>query len=169
MKSILSLVVILLIGITMITLLSRCTNKQKVGTNTYKNSRPDLDIAYQVVEKLIEEKFVYVSKTDLDHAWAYKNNPEKIKIFPRFKDPGYIDVAHGKYEIEFYCFPRNDGGYYVIEVVSEVGCDPDDFAFFNYKDGKVERANNNHKPSLKDFAISADQIPSALLDFFQHE
>lgn len=126
----------------------------------------DANTTYKVLEKLIEEKLIYLKKDALDEAWAKKHDPEYLKIYPKLQDPGFIEIPSGREATEFYCLPRNTGGYYVIELIYELGSPPFDFAFFNYKDGKVERDYNYPKPTLKDFYANADKFPSEAYNLF---
>ena len=137
------------------------------STNTdTKSNALDTNTIYKVLEKLIEEKLIYFNKEDLDEAWAKKHDPEYLKIFTQLQDPGFIFFPVGRECTEFYCLPRNTGGYYVIEQTYELGSAPFDFCFFNYKGGQAERNYNYPKPTLKDFYANADKFPSEAFNLF---
>ena len=137
------------------------------STNTdTKSNALDTNTTYKVIEKLIEEKLIYFKKEDLDEAWAKKHDPEYLKIYPKLQDPKFIIFYCGRECSEFYCLPRNTGGYCVIEQIGEIASYPFDFRFYNYKNGQVERDYNYPKPSLKDFYANAEKFPSDAFNLF---
>jgi len=154
---------IIILGTIIVSLLSCSTNKSSTTANT---PQIDSNIAYKVVEKLIEKKLINFDKKELDKAWADKHDPKEIEWFPEYKDPGYLNMYFSREYTHIYCLPYNRGGYYIIKLSGESGCDPDEYRFFNYKDGKIERDNNYPKPTLKDFYANADKFPSEAINFF---
>ena len=123
------------------------------GEKMVKTKAKTVSIAYEVVEKMVDNKLVPFKKDALE-CIGQKYIAENINR---------ISVHPGDGSMYLHCFPMNGGGYYVPVVWNEV-CDCPvayRYEYYTYKDGNLTKAKSLiPKPTINDFYANADQLPA---------
>lgn len=162
---------IIILGTIIVSLLSCSTNKSSTTANT---PQIDSNIAYEVVETLIDKQFVtLVTESDLKEAWEHRNNYDSEDIeylkehgWERCLTPESIRIyLMGPACEVFHCFACNSGGYCVLELLYD-GFDTEKVNFYFYKDDQIENYDKCPEPSLSDYFANADKLPSEVFNYF---